>query len=248
MAAFIGVGIITVAPYSSGATFAERAFVDTGNNSVLQDSFAQTENSQKNYRTLSGGTYATDNTIDTFTINITGHDFTPDNLSRALWGTSSDLVAGSVTGEAHALNFGKVMVLDEICDDTQSVSIDVGGTALDSADYTVSGSMVSIVAAPVTAGVSDGDACTVDYTKKGGTLIEVLTTAAPVVSVFFDGFNKITGKASKRRYWKCTVGAPTAVDAISDSFASLPLVLTANSDETIVGTGLSKYAQILNEA
>lgn len=245
MPAFRGVGIIAIAPYASAATFAQRAFEDIGNSSQLQDAFNENREEQRNYRSVAGGVYASDVRIDSFQLNITGHDFGVDQFTRAIWGTNAADAAGSVSGEAHKLNFGKVMVLDHICDDTQPVTITVGVTPLDTDDYTVDGDLVYIVASPTTSGVSDGDACTVAYTKKGATLIELLTTTAPLVSIAFKGYNAIDGKAWSRKYWKCRLGAPAGIDGISDAMASLPIVATVLEDDTVSGSGLSKYGKFL---
>lgn len=247
MSAFRGVGIISIAPYDSGTSFAERAFVDTGNNSQLQDAFSEQNEEQKNYRTLAGGVYASDKRIDSFSLSLTQLDFSAENKARALWGTTSVDSGGAVTDEPHDFHFGKVIVLDKMCDDTQPVTINIGATTVNTADYTVVGSTVYVAAAPQTSGISDGDACLVDYTAVASDLIQVLTTSSPVVSVMFNGWNAITGKRSQRRYWKCRVGAAQGVDAISDSFASLPLTLTVEQDDTVVGTGLSKYGIFLDE-
>jgi len=248
MPAFRGVGIIAIAPYSTGATFGARAFVDTGNNSQLQDSFNENREEQRNYRTIAGGVYASDVRIDSFQLNITGHDFSVDQFTRAIWGSNSTDAAGSVASEAHTLHFGKVMVLDHICDDAQSVTITVGATTFLEADYVVDGDLIYIAAAPTTSGVSDGDSCTVAYTKKAATVIELLTSTAPLVSIAFKGYNAIDGKAWSRKYWKCRLGAPSGIDGISDTMASLPIVATVLSDDTVTGTGLSKYGKFLVES
>ncbi len=247
MAAFKGAGIVYMAPYASAASFAARKFRDTGNNSVLQDAFSETKEEQTNYRTAAGGVYASISKIDSFTLQIDMHDFDPDNLALALWGTSAADLTTAVTDEDHTIHAGGVIVLDRICDDTQTVSIDVGGTPLLAADYTVSGSAITLADTITTAGVSDGDACQIDYTAKAESIIQALTGSAPVVSVFFDGVNAVDGKKMQRRYYKVKVGVPSGVDSISDSFATLSLSCTVEADTTVTGTGLSQYVAIRQE-
>ncbi|TVO53856.1 phage tail tube protein [Denitromonas halophila] len=247
MAAFKGAGIVYIAPYASAATFSARNFRDTGNNSVVQDAFTEDKQEQTNYRTPAGGVYASISRISGFTLQIDMHDFTADNLALALWGTSAADLTTAVTDEAHTLHAGGVVVLDRICDDTQTVVITAGATTVLSADYTVSGSAITFASTLTTGGVSDGDAILIDYTAKAENIIQALTDSSPTVSVFFDGVNAVDSKKMQRRYYKVKVGAPAGVDSISESFATLSLPCTVEADTTVVGTGLSQYVAIRQE-
>ena len=64
MSAYLGAGIVSIAPYDGTTVFDSLTFVDVGNVSKLSVSFSEERKELKNYRTAAGGTYAAIARID----------------------------------------------------------------------------------------------------------------------------------------------------------------------------------------
>jgi hypothetical protein len=89
MSAFIGAGIVSVAPWSDTTAFDSLTFVDVGNVSKLVPSFSEDRKTLKNYRNAAGGNYASFARVDTAELAIDFRDLSAENLALALWGTAT---------------------------------------------------------------------------------------------------------------------------------------------------------------
>ena len=67
---------------------------------------------------------------------------------------------------------------------------------------------------------------------------------APLVSVFFEGVNAVDGKAATARLWKCKLGVAKDIGLITQDFGTLQLSFTVVKDETVTGTGISKFLSL----
>ena len=99
MSAYLGAGIVSIAPYNGVTAFDSLTFVDVGNVSKLSVSFSEERKELKNYRTAAGGTYAAIARIDKAEASLDFRDFSAANLKLALWGTSAT-ATGVTTIEA----------------------------------------------------------------------------------------------------------------------------------------------------
>lgn len=99
MTAYVGAGVVSIAPYDGVTAFDSLTFVDVGNVSKMTVSFSEDRKELKNYRSAAGGTYAAVSRIDKAEASIEFRDFSAANLKRALWGTSST-ATGVTTIEA----------------------------------------------------------------------------------------------------------------------------------------------------
>lgn len=99
MAAFIGAGIVSVAPWDDGTAFDSLTFRDVGNVSRLTYNFSEQRQQLKNFRSAAGGNYASVARIESAELSMDFRDFTAANLAMALWGTSST-ATGTTTIEA----------------------------------------------------------------------------------------------------------------------------------------------------
>lgn len=86
MSAFIGAGIVSVAPWSDTTAFDALTFRDVGNVSKLEPKFSEDRKTQKNYRTASGGNYASFSRIEDGTLDFEFLDLSAENLGLTLWG------------------------------------------------------------------------------------------------------------------------------------------------------------------
>ena len=99
MSAFIGAGIVSVAPWSDTVAFDSLTFVDVGNVSKLSPSFSEDRKTLKNYRNAAGGNYASFARVDSAELAMEFSDLSADNLALALWGTATT-VTTTTTVEA----------------------------------------------------------------------------------------------------------------------------------------------------
>ena len=99
MAAFIGAGIVSVAPWSGTTAFDALTFVDVGNVSALNISVTESRQELRNYRTAAGGTYASVARVESASIQLDFRDFSSANLELALWGDATT-ATGVTTVEA----------------------------------------------------------------------------------------------------------------------------------------------------
>lgn len=99
MSAFIGAGVLSVAPWSESTAFDALVFRDVGNVSKFTFNFSEDRKELKNFRSAAGGTYASFSRIDKAEIAADFRDFSAENLALALWADSST-VTGVTTIEA----------------------------------------------------------------------------------------------------------------------------------------------------
>lgn len=99
MAAFIGAGIVSVAPWDGLTAFDSLTFVDVGNVSALNISVTESRQELRNYRTAAGGTYASVARVESASLQMDFRDFSSANLELALWGDATTAV-GVTTVEA----------------------------------------------------------------------------------------------------------------------------------------------------
>ncbi len=246
MQAFRLKGTVRLALYSSGATFAARAFKAVGNVSSMTFGFTEEEAKLADYRSASGGVDASIKRIQDFSGAITHRHMTSDNLARLLWGTSTPKTATPIVDEAGYKIVPVTFVpTNALIDTSVAPVVKKGATVVAAADYTVSASGITIAATISTAGVVSGDSITISYTPKASAQVDPLLSSAPIVSLHFEGINEVDGKGIIVKIWKATLGAAQNIALIGDDFGALEVSFTAQSDDTIVGAGVSKYAQIL---
>lgn len=242
MSAFQGRGKVKVALFSSGATFGARAFQDVGNASVFNFAFAEDKKELLDYQDPAGGTAASVTKISSASGNIDMRDFSAENFARVTWGNSAAVPATAIVGETgHVVKAGMFVPADHLINTSVAPVLKKGATVIAAGDYTVSPGGILFDATLSTAGVVDGDAFTIDYTPQAGANVEALINSAPVLSVFFEGVNLVTGKYAVCRIHKAKLGVATGVDLIGEDFGTLPISFTMEKDDTIVAAGKSKF-------
>lgn len=249
MSGFIGTGKIKIAPYSSGATFGARAFVDVGNASVFQYSFSEEKKELKDFQDPAGGTADSVTRVSAIEGQIDLRDFKASNLAMALWGTTASLNATAIVGEAgHVIKAGTFVPTARIINTSIAPVVKKGATVILAADYTVSAGGITISPTITTGTVVEGDAITIDYTPKLSSDIQALINSAPDVSIFFEGINQVNGKISIRRIYKAKLGVAQNINEIGEDYGTLQLSLAIQKDTTIVAAGISKYLSGENES
>ena len=242
MSAFLGSGKIKIALYSSGATFGARNFVDVGNTSAFTLQFSENRQDLRDYQDPAGGLAASVARIESVTGNLDKRDMKASNLARALWAALATLTTTAIVDEPHFANAGAFVPTARIINTAVAPVVKKGVAVVNPADYVVSTSGITfITGAFATSGLLDGDAITISYTPLASTSVEALVTAAPVVSIFFEGINTVDEKTTTVRLYKCRMGAASNLSLIGDDFGTLPTAFTVEKEDAIVGAGLSKF-------
>lgn len=244
--AFIGKGNLRVAPHDSGASFALRAFRDIENTSEVTLAFTESEQTLPDYTNISGGTDASYKRIDTVTLSIAPRHYTPDNLAMCFWGGTAAVAATPVESEASIVRAGAFVPTAKLIDTSVPIVVEKGATTVDSGDYTVFPSGVQWKDGSfTTVDLADEDAVTIDYTPLAATDIEALISAAPEISVWFEGVNAIDEKYTVLHGYKGKVGVAQNISLVGDDFGTLALTITLERDDTITAPGKSKYFKLL---
>lgn len=238
---YIGTGKIKLAAYSSGASFGARNFRDLGNASTLEFSFSEEKKELKDYQDPAGGVAASVSKVDKVEGKISLRRISADNLALALWGATNAKTATAITGEAHVINAGAFIPTARLINTSVAPVVKKGATTINVADYTVSKGGITIAATITTGAVVNGDAITIDYTPVLSNDVQALISAAPDVSIFFEGINAVDSKYNATRIYKAKLGVASNVSMIGDDFATLDISFTVQKDTTVSGAGISQF-------
>lgn len=240
----IGAGKIKIAVYDSSVPFGKRKFRDVLNASKLGYSFSEDKQTMPDYRSPSGGNYDAYSRISEVKLDIELLELIVDNLALALWGSTTALTAAAITGEAHKIYAGAFVPTERVIDTTVAPVVKKGATTISTDDYTVSPGGITIAATISTAGAVDGDDITIDYTPRAGADVQALINSAPEVSLFFEGYNRNTGKYRTAKIHRVKLGVASSIENIGTSYIPLALTGEVIKDESITGAGLSQFFEL----
>lgn len=245
---FIGSGKIAIAPYASGASFGARNFRRVGNASSFEYSFSEEKKELRDFQDPSGGIAVAVSRVDKVEGKIDFRNISAENLALALWGSTAALAATAITGEPHVINAGAFIPTARLINAATPPVVHAGATVLDTDDYVVSAGGIQIAATITTVGVDDGDPITIDYTPRASANVQALISAAPDISIFFEGLNTVNSKAAVARVYKAKMGVASNISMIGDDFATLSVTFTVQKDETVIGTGISQFLALEMES
>lgn len=233
-------------PYlGSGKIYARIAgaaagLLELGNASKLD--FAVKENKQtlKDFGKPGGGVYASVTRIDSATLSMTLNDLNKTNVARALYGTESAIVGGTVVDEVVTAYKGALVPLLHpsptavVVTDSTAVTTYTAGT-----DYEVRAGGIFILAAGT---ILDAASLKVDYTYAAYNKVEAMTTGAIVLEMHFEGLNEAnSGKPVIVDVWRAQLSPTKALSLLGDKFADLAIDAEVMIDTTKTGTGISQY-------
>lgn len=122
---YVGSGKIYLREAGSSA-----GLLPVGNCSALSFSVTEETKELKDFTNPGGGTYNEIRKVSSVEASISAHDFSPENLAKALFGNTSGIVAGAVTGESVALYKGALApTLYQIDESVTPVVESVAGNA-----------------------------------------------------------------------------------------------------------------------
>jgi hypothetical protein len=212
---------------------------------VSQLGFAVTEDTKelKDYTQPGGGTYNEVRRVSSIEMTLTGHDFSPDNLARVLYGSTAAITTGAVTDEAVTAYKDSLIPLANIPSAITLVT-GAGGTPtyVADTDYEFSEGGLFI---PATSSIADATPLLVDYTKAGSDVVQALVNSGKEYTLVFEGLNEArSGKATIVTVHRARVGATKNLGLIGDDYGALEVSGKLLKDTTIVSAGLSQYFKV----
>lgn len=209
-----------------------------GNCSKLSFAITEDEKSLRNYMSCGGGEVNAISRIQSVGIQITAHDFSPENLAMALYGEATATAAGTVTDESHTVTIGTPIALDYPVNAITTVKEGASTLILDT-DYEIVGSTV----VPKAGGaLMNGDTVLVTYTRLGTVTVEALVNGGHEYEMEFRGLNEAHSCRPFDVFVHRVKFSPTGgLDLIGDDFGSFELNGKVLADSTKTGTGVSKY-------
>lgn len=216
-------------------------FVSVGGVEELTLSISEDIKKQSDYSRPGGGTRATVSRISSVEMTAKLQDLNAVNIARAVFGNTSEVVSGTVTGEAHVGYLGGLLTLAK--PSPTSVVLKKGGTTIASTNYEVRPEGIYIL--PAAAGITNGDALTVDYAHSGYDVVEALTTVAPELEMRFGGLNEASnGSPVVVDLFRVKLGATAGFGLVQSDFATLDVKGEVLLDPTKTGVGKSQFFSI----
>jgi len=220
-----------------------------GNVSELTFSINEEKKELPDFTSPGGGLYNSLRRITGVEMSLKMHDFSPENLAVALFGSTSAVTATTVTDESISapatLSADTLVTTANVIDTAQTVTVTsdpAGTTYTEDTDYTVTASGIVILAA---GSISASDALLIDYTKKAVDVIQALTSSAQEYVLMFDGLNEAqSGTPVVIKVHRAKFGGAQTLGMIGDEFGEISLTGDVLKDTSITTAGLSQYAEI----
>jgi len=233
---YLGSGKIYIKKVGAAA-----GLIEVGNCSALSLAVSEETKDIKDYTKPGGGTYNEVIRISGVEVSMTIADLSPDNLARALYGSTSAIASGAVLDEVQTAYKGAFVPFDNIPDATVApVVTDSTGTTtyVAGTDYEVRSGGIFILASGT---IADAAQIKIDYTKAVANVLEALTSGASEYELFFDGMNEArSGKSATIHIYRAKLGAAKQISLIGDDFATLESSGKVLADTT-KAAGLSQF-------
>lgn len=217
--------------------------LEVGNVSALAFVVNEETKELRDYTQPGGGTYNEVRRIASVELQMTGHDFSPANLARVLYGSTSALSVTPVTNEAATVLAGKGHFIATSKPATAITAVtNTGGstTYVAGTDYEVRAGGIYI---PTTSTIPVG-AIEIDYTPMAGDMVEALTSSGKEYRMVFGGLNEArSGKATIIEVYRARIGAARNLGFIGDEYGALEVTGKVIKDSSKVG-GISQYFRV----
>lgn len=237
--AFIGSGKIYLADVAT-----PEKLIYIGNCSALNYEAESDEKTLIDYSTPGGGTDASITRITGMNVTYTAHYMNKANISRALFGTATDVAGSTVTAETHTAYEG-ALVKTKFPNPSAVVVKDGTGvtTYVLDTDYTVNEAGIEIIEGGA---ITDASTVKIDYAYPAHANIQALTASNKKFRMVFKGLNEArSGKPQIVEVFKMS-HSPASLGLIGDDFAGMDFSGKAEKDATKVGSGLSQYIELLD--
>lgn len=219
---YMGKGTIYMKDLSDAAA----GFISIGNCSKLNFAVDSETKKQNDYMSAGGGVIARVDRINTVGCNITILNISAENLARAVNGTSSSVVAGTVSGTPESVT----AILDSLLrlahpnptsvvvkNRARTLAFTSGGTTEITAGNVITGATSAATGTVVSVTVSTG-------TWAGGDAAGTLT---------------ITKQTGTFQSEELNVGSTTSVATVGGNSSAAPMTLVANTDYVVTAGGVT---------
>ena len=215
------------------------AMAEIGGVAELKLSINEDIKKQGDFAHTGGGTRAQVNRIKDVGLEAKLQDLNLVNLARAVFGTSSQVLSGTVVAEAVVAHKGGLIRLANPTPTAvvvKKAAVVIPATG----NYEVRPEGIFVLENAV--GIVDADALTVDYAFGGYDVVQALTIAAPTLEMVFGGLNEADdGKAVVVEIFKVKMGAASGLNLITTDFAELDVKGEVLADPTKSGAGISRF-------
>lgn len=215
------------------------AMAEIGGVAELKMAISEDIMKQGDFSRPGGGTRAQVNRIKEVMMEAKLQDLNMVNLARAVYGTASQVLAGTVVAEAVVGYKGGLIRLANPTPTSVIVKKAAVVVAM-AGNYEVRPEGIFILETAV--GINDADALTVDYAYGGYDVVQALTTSAPTLELVFGGLNEAdSGKAVVVEVFRVKMGATSGLNLITTDFAELDVKGEVLADPTKSGVGISRF-------
>ncbi len=215
-----------------------------GNASSLEYQAETQEIELQDSTTPGGGLDASVQRISAVNITYNARHFNKANIARALYGTATGVVAGTVTGETHTAHPGSMVALKYPGATNVVVkNADTPATVYElDTDYIVNAAgFPEIIEGGA---ISVATEVTVDYSYAAHADVQTLTASGKRFRMVFIGLNEArSGKPVVIEAFKVN-HSPASLSMIGDDFGGMEFTAKVEKDATVIGTGLSQYMTI----
>lgn len=229
---------------NSGQVYARLAGTNTamaeiGGVAELKLSINEDIKKQGDFAHTGGGTRAQVNRIKDVGLEAKLQDLNLVNLARAVFGTSSQVLSGTVVAEAVVAHKGGLI---RLANPTPTAVVVKKAAVVIAATGNYEVRPEGIFVLENALGIIDADALTVDYAFGGYDVVQALTIAAPTLEMVFGGLNEADdGKAVVVEIFKVKMGAASGLNLITTDFAELDVKGEVLADPTKSGAGISRF-------
>lgn len=219
--------------------------VEVGNCSALNLSPQEDTKTLLNHTEPGGGTQNETTRVSGVELSYTFHDFSPDNLARALRGTATTVAGGAVVDEAAVGYAGGFVKLAKIPSVSTIVVKNTAGTTtyVAGVDYEArAGGVYILPATTVPAPVAGAANLKISYTAVAQKKIQALVLPDKKYEIVFTGLNQArSGKAAVIQCFKVNHGVMSQFAAIGQEYGAGEVNGKLMIDTTKSGVGVSKY-------
>lgn len=220
-----------------------KGLIFVGNCNSLTYEATPQEIEEQDYTTPGGGLDTSVQRISAVNLSYNARHFKAANMARAMYGSATDIAAGTVTAEEHVAYQGALIMLDNPGATSVVVKNEAGTTTfvLDT-DYTLDAAGFPVIVEG--GGIDDGDVIQVDYSFAKHATIQALVSSGKRFRHVFVGLNEArSGKPVVIEAFRIN-HSPASLSFIGDEFQGMEFTAKVEKDATKVGTGLSQYLVI----
>ncbi|MFO1259055.1 MAG: hypothetical protein U1E78_11690 [Gammaproteobacteria bacterium] len=214
-----------------------------GNSDKVELSFTEETKELKDFTQAGGGIANSLSRIDKVEVALNLFDYSPENLSLAVFGEANVRAAGNVTNEPHTLFKNNLTRFQNSHISNIGVTDDISNIVYQQGiDYEILNSGIFVLA---TGSILDNTAVTVDYQYGATNVIQALVNSGNEYRFVFDGLNEAqSGKKVVLEVHRVKFTPAATLSFLGDEFGSIEMTGTALSDNTKTGAGISRFFKV----